>query len=426
MTGRSPPAAFGAASIRQFSDDGSRILERLQGSTLLSSGQVNLIVLDSIAESFGARWDSKRAAVYEHVERALARSSSDSGYFARVSETDFLVVHPDLGEFSAQASCHRAFQEIWEHFLGQTPPPRLTIHRVTDLSGQQITAVPTSLTDALAGEAREVERAARRQAEDRSIVSLSRWSPFIASDGRRLGVSCALEPIFNLKTQSRIGFRIRRTVTDLDRDLRMPSAQPASLGRLDQLRIDMATIAHGLARLKTETSGGPELSLIVPASYVSVSHRQSRQLIAEALEEVRKAVLTGIICEIHGAEHVPQGALLEAVSLLRPWSLLVAAHVREAPTESMKHAGLQAISMSCPEQISGDAEFIAWLKPMLKASKRIARSAMVYGCASPRRLTIAGLLGATHGAAGDQDGGEAPGVVQHARREPRRSSGLGR
>ena len=396
----SPPTTSSAASIRHFSDDGSRILERLEGSTLLDNGQVNLIVLDSIAESFGSRWEAKRAAVYEHVGRVLARSASESGYFARVSETDFLVVHPDLGEFSAQAACHRAFQEIWRHFLGQTQQPNLTVHRVTDLSQQQITAVPTSLTVALAGEAREMSLAACRGVEDRSIISPSRWSPFLASDGRKVGVSCSLEPIYNLKTQSRIGFRIRRKVTDLDREVRLSSAQVAALSRLDLLRIDMATVAHGLARLETETSDSPELSLIVPVSYISVSHQQSRQVIAEALGVVRKAVLTGIICEIRDAEHVPQGALLEAVSLLRPWSLLVAAHVRDAPIESMKHAGLQAISMSCPEHISADAEFIAWLKPMLRASKPIARSVMVYRSGSARRLAIASGLGATHGSMG--------------------------
>jgi hypothetical protein len=396
----SSPTTSGVASIRRFSDDGSRILERLEGSALLNSGQVNLIVLDSIAESFGSRWEAKRVAVYEHVERVLARSAAEAGYFARVSETDFLVVHPDLGEFSAQASCHRAFQEIWKYFLGQTLQPNLTVHRVTDLSQQQITAVPTSLTDALAGEAREMNLAACRGAEDRSIISPSRWSPFVATDGRKVGVSCSLEPIYNLKTQSRIGFRIRRKVTDLDREVRLSSAQVAALSRLDLLRIDMATVAHGLARLETEASDSPELILIVPVSYISVSHQQSRQVIAEALGVVRKAVLAGIICEIRDAEHVPQGALLETVSLLRPWSLLVAAYVREAPTESMKYAGLQAISMSCPEHISGDAEFLGWLKSMLRAGKHIARSVMVYRCGSARRLAIAGVLGATHGSMG--------------------------
>lgn len=69
----------------------------------------------------------------------------------------------------------------------------------------------------------------------------------------------------------------------------------ATIIRANLLRIDMATMARGLTRLESETSEKPELSLIVPLSYISLRHHPSRQAIPGALDKARQAALTGII-----------------------------------------------------------------------------------------------------------------------------------
>jgi hypothetical protein len=388
------------AVVRQFNDDGSQILEHLADSPLLARGLVNLIALDPIAERFGGRWQLKRDAVYEHVERVLMRVSGGSGYCTRVSETDFLVVHPDLGPFGAQALCLRAFHEIWKHFLGEVDRPDLTVHRVTALSKSEITATPIDPSEALAGEAREIKEAARQAPETQSILSPSRWTPFVATVGRRVHVSCNLEPVFNLKSRTRIGFRIRRRVVHLDTGVSLSADEVTKLSRGDMLRIDMATMSIGLGRLGSEEASGSELSLILPLSYVSLAHFPSRTLIAAAFEQARQAVVSGVICEIYDAEGVPHAMLAEVVSIVRPWSLLVAVHLRALPTTNMKDVGLQATSISSPSAMTGDAEFIGWLKAQIRACKRVARSVMVYRCVSERQMAIALTVGASHASLG--------------------------
>jgi hypothetical protein len=252
----------------------------------------------------------------------------------------------------------------------------------------------------LEGEARETETATIRASDEESLLSTSRWSPFVATDGRKVRVSCSLEPVYSLKTQSRIGFRLRRRVIDMKRETALAAVDVAKLSRSDLLRIDMATMSRGLARLEGESSEELELSLIVPLSYISLSHPPSRQTIATALGLVRKATRAGVICEIYDAEDAPQAGLLEVVSILRPWSAVVAAYLRSAPGQNMKDVGLQALSVSCPASANGDAAFVEWLKPWLRVGKRLTRSIMVYRCGSHRRMAIAGGLGATHGSAG--------------------------
>lgn len=392
------PALTSVPTLHSVSDNRSHLFEQLAGSSLLADGLVNLIVLESIADRFGVRWNAKREAVFEHVERVLARITGETGYFARVSETDFLVAHPDLGPFSAQALCLRAFREIWTHFLGEVPHPEFTVHKVTEISKQQITAVPVDPTEALAGEVSEqAAAAAGRSGEAQSILVPSRWTPFVATDGRKIRVSCSLEPVYSLKSRSRIGFRLCRQIIDMGSETRLTAGHVASLSRADLLRIDMATMSYGTALLKSETSEKPELSLIVPLSYVSLSHHPSRQTIAAALAEARRSVLVGYICEIYDAEDVPHASFLEVVSIVRKWSLIVVARLRGMPSASMKNAGLQALSVSCPANVVTDAEFVHWLTPWLRAGKRLASPVMVYRCASVQRMEIAGSLGASHG-----------------------------
>ena len=82
---------------------------------------------------------------------------------------------------------------------------------------------------------------------------------------------------------------------------------------------------------------------------------------------------------------------------MRPQCLLVVGHLSsETPPRSLKDAGLQAVAVSCPKAIGGDAEFIGWLRPWIAAARFVARSVMVYQCATPRRMAIARALNATH------------------------------
>jgi hypothetical protein len=402
-----PRASGHIAVSSRITAGGGFDLARFQDSGALAGGQVNLIALDAVVERLGERWQSRREAIYDMVERVLERKVGPNGYFARVSETDFLVAQPDLGPFGAQASCLRSLGEILKHFLGSAAHHDLRVRRVTDISSTQIIAVPVDPKAAIQGDAQELRQAAadaqaatlRAQAEmDPTLLSPERWSPFIGAHGRKVRVSCRLEPVFELKNNGRIGYRLSRSVIDTATDEPLSKVEVGNLSRADHLRIDMATIARGLARVESSSETEQALSLIIPVSFVTLSHQQGRQMLAQAFARARQAVLRGVLCEVCDIEGVPQVALLTAVSLIRPWSLMVIGHLSDAMPRAdsgMKEAGLQAMSFTCPLNLDGDAEFLGWAREAIRSAQKVSRSTMVYGCTA-RRLAMAGLMGATH------------------------------
>lgn len=395
-------------TIRRLSETARHALEPFQGGEALGQGKVNLIGLDALVEALGARWQSRREQVYDHVERVLARNLGPNGVFVRVSETDFLVSQPDVGLFAAQANCLRTLSDVLKHFLGAVSAKGMSVHRVQTLSNIEIVAVTVSPKEAVEGERREARAAAKASASaaaadaDRNLLSPERWSPFIAGNGRKVRVSCNLEPVFELKGNTRIGYRLNRRVIDVESDEAMSPDAVRNLSRADLLKIDMATIARGLMRLDAASEADQALSLIIPVSYITLSNHNGRNLLASAFNQARQKVLAGVICEVCDIEDVPQGPLLAAVSLIRPSSVFVIGHLfDEAPRAApyMRDAGIQAVSMTCPAHIDGDAEFLGWAKDAIRAANRVSRSAMVYGC-SPKRIALAGLMGASHASVG--------------------------
>jgi hypothetical protein len=372
-------------------------LERL-GRADLDAGRVNLIAIDAIAEAFGPRWSSKTSQVYDQIERVLGRVLPEDGYFVRVSPTDFLVVQPQAAKFTAQALCYRSFQEIWTHFLGKTPHPDGAIHRVTDVSPDSILAVELDPAQALAGEAEEAAIEARERSAELAASPLSpmKWTPFVASNGRRLDVACRLEPVFSVKTKAQMSIRLHRTVVDVDTREALRSEEIAILSRADLFRLDMATLSRGIEQLRVG-SVEPAVSLTLPASYIALCHPPSRLAFTKALVELRALVRTGLIIEIHDLHGAPHSTLAPLLASLRPECLLVVGHLsQEPPPRSLKGVGLQAVSVSCPKGLDGDAAFIGWLRSWIRPARIISRSVLVYRCGTTRRMTLAGAAGATH------------------------------
>jgi hypothetical protein len=386
--------------VRRLVDGATEVLERLSPACV-AAGRVNLIDIDAVAEALGPRWRTGKSKVYDHIEDVLRGALGDDGYFARVSPTDFLVVQPQAGEFAAQALCFRAFEEIWSHLLGAEARPQRAVHKVVDLSAHEITAVEADPAQATAGEARERAEAEaaieRGESPSASPLAPQLWAPFVASNGRRLDVVCRLEPVFSLKSNTRIATRLSRQVMDVGSSRALRSDEITVLNRADLFRIDMATLSHGLKALNDRAAAEPDLSLIVPASYIAMSHPKSRQTFTDALSELRATVQKGFIFELFDIIGAPLARLTEVLAAVRPQCLLVVGHLSwETPPRSLKEAGLQAVAVSCPKGIGGDAEFIGWLRPWIAAARIVARSVMVYQCATPRRMAIARALNATH------------------------------
>ncbi|THD58933.1 hypothetical protein [Phenylobacterium sp.] len=409
----SPSAASGTpgsgalANIpRLLSLDVQEAVERFSDPQLMAAGKLNIISVEAVQKRFGARWALRKDQVLDFTDRVLERGVANQGAYLRVSETDFFVVHPDLGRLAGQAACLRYLREVLNHFLGDSHMAAAGIMQVTSIGKGRLEAAAVDAVQAEAslGEIRSPEPdaasppAAIVNAEAEAAAPVNRWTPFVSTDGRRLRVSATLEPVYELKGFTRIGFRMIRRVVVIATGEDLTPKQVAALSPGDLLRADMATITRGIDRLKAEAGGEQLLSLIVPVSFVSLSSQRGRAEVSVPLREAGGLVKLGVITEILDIDGVPQGVLLAATSMVRPLALLVVGRVA-APSPNviapLAGGGLQALSFECPQGL-GDAEFIGWATAAIGAAKKIAKSVLVFRVGSAQRAGALASLGATH------------------------------
>ncbi|HEX3886658.1 MAG TPA: hypothetical protein VHW05_04105 [Phenylobacterium sp.] len=391
------------ASLEQFSDP-----------QLLADGKVNVISLEAVRERLADRWVFKRDQIYGFTDRVLERGVGDGGVYLRVSDTDFFIVHPDLSRLAGQGACLRYLREVLHHFLGDDEMATASVMQVTQISQGRLETQPIDLRPGRAAQGADApEEAPELVVSSRSFASvggaggpspddnssaLERWTPFVCNDGRELRVSATLEPVYELKGFTRIGFRMIRRVIVVATDEELSQQRIAQLSAADLLRADIATILRGIDRLKASGAAENPLSLIVPLSFVSLSSQRGRALLVQHLKAAGSLVKMGVISEICDIEGVPPGMLLAASSLVRPFTLLVAGRLLNptpAVVRNLTGSGLQALSFECPSGL-GDAEFQGWATGAIGAAKRMAKSVMVYRANSPSRAGALASLGATH------------------------------
>ncbi len=388
--------AQAATDTRRVNVEALASLETFAASPWLATGQICLISLDAIAERLGGRWASRRQSVYDYAERALGRYLGEGGHFLQVSDTDFIVAAPNLRKFAAQLRCFRCLRDILTHFLGEPRPTDLIVREVTTITQDGLeAALVDPIAMAVAAEHEQTQAAEGAAAG----ASVDRWTPFVASNGRRIRVSCVLEPVYELRSYTRIGNHIVRRVLHMDTEVELSASELQTLSRADIERIDCATIARGLDRMRSEQPSDQPLSLIIPVSYISLSTSKTRAALIRLFAEAKEMVKTGIICEVCDIEGVPQGALLAATSLIKPFCVLLVGRLNGSPDRGLRNlrsAGLQAISFDAPGGVLGDAEFQGWARAAIKTARAVAKPVLIYRLGSLRHAGMVGLLGASH------------------------------
>ncbi|HWW11973.1 MAG TPA: hypothetical protein VN018_05610, partial [Brevundimonas sp.] len=311
---------------RFSSEDLDSLLERFQSSGMLDEGRINLIGLDAIAARLGDRWEGRREQVYQHVERTLGKHLESGGFFQRVSPTDYLVVQPELGKFGGQASCMLYLRDLLGHFLGGEVPEALDVLEVTSLHGGRIFAAEIDGAFAL-----DAARTEPRVVPVEATPLPDAWNPFVAADGRTLRVSCILEPVFELKTFTQIGFRIARRVLTMPGGVELNAQGLRNLTTADVERVDLATIARGVSRLRSEQGNAKQPTLLLPVSYTTLASQRGRAPLIARFKEATAGVEKGLVCEICDIEGVPGSALAAVAVLIKPFCLIVVGKLREAP-----------------------------------------------------------------------------------------------
>lgn len=387
----------GAPRLCVVDGDALATLGRLQASHGLANGQANVVALGAIAERLGRRWSARRELVHEHAERALRRSLGEDGFCQRISETDYVVVQPSASRLAAQALCLNAMRETLTHFLGEARMIDLVVHEITRITPEGVFG---ERIDVAAADAGAEPIGADVDADDEGLGSIDQWTPFVASDGRRVRVSCQLEPVIQLKASERIGYRIARRVLAMPSDVPLSAVERRNLARADIERVDFATLARGLDRLKSAAGAVRQPTLIVPVSFTTLSSARARNLIVDFFTAAQATVQHGVIGEVCDIDGVPPSALLAATAVIRPYCLFVVGQLAEAPTTSvraLREAALQGVSIECPSTAAGEAEFIGWSRSLIRAARPAIKSVIAYRLQSMRQAAIAGLLGVTHG-----------------------------
>ncbi len=386
--------------LHAASSDAIAALDQRDTAGALASGKVTMISLDAIAERLGPRWPGKRALVYEHLERDLERAMGTLGFHQRISDTDYLVAQADKSQLAGQIACLHCLRHTLHHFLGEALIKDMRLHTVSRVGAEGVFGAKldvTAVEQALARPAPEQDDTEEGE-DDHEGVTTS-WSPFIASNGARVRVSCALEPVFQLKTSSRIGHRLVRRVVATQGRTTLSAEEVRRLSSFDIERIDFATIERGLDRLKAD-GAARGLSLILPVSFVTLSSARARSTLIDLFKTAKNTVQLGLICEVCDIEGVPPSALLSAISFIRPYSLYVFGHLQETPASVMpwlKGSGLQGLSMECPETVTDDADFFGWAKSTRAAASAAGKAALAYRLPSLRHAAMASFMGATHG-----------------------------
>jgi len=362
----------------------------------------------------------------------LHRQLGDDVVFQRIGEAHYVVVQSGRTRLQAQAMCLRCMREILHHFVGEVRLRDLRLHEVTRVSnneiiGQRVDVGAAGFAEADSGEEPRSFAWPGESGEDRllastrpfaapedapgprsfaprppgppaapSLLPVSQWTPFVASNGRTVKVSCSLEPVIKLADSERIGFRLARQVLGAHGPL--SAHELRNLSRADIARVDCATIARGLERLRAQAGTGKSPTLMVPVSFATLSNQRTRETLVSLLKQAQEEVRLGLVCEICELDGVPPSALLTAVSLIRPFCVRVLAFVadpRAAAVRPLKGMGLAGVSVESPPNL-GDAEFLGWAREVARAVRPVAAALVIYRVQPMQRGALAALAGASH------------------------------
>jgi hypothetical protein len=419
-------------------------LDRLADPSALAAGLVNVIGLDGVAERFGSRWSLRRELVHEHVDRLLDRRLGAEAVFQRIGEVHYVVVQAGRTRLQAQSLCLGCMREILHHFTGEVRTRDLRLHEVTRVSedeivGHRVDVGAPGLAVRPASEEPRSFRPASPAPEDdvypsprsfaptapeagsrsfapvrpdpgsrsfaprspapsaqASLLPVSQWTPFVASNGRPVKVSCSLEPVIKLANSEQIGFRLARRV--LGAEGPMSVYELRNLSRADIARVDYATIARGLERLHADAGQDKSPTLVLPVSFATLSNQRTRETLTSLLLQAREGVRLGVVCEICELDGVPSSSVAAAVTLIAPFCLKVIAFATDpqpAVLKPLKGLGLAGVSVECPLNL-GNAEFIGWARDAAKAVKPVANALVIYGVQPRERGALAALAGASH------------------------------
>jgi hypothetical protein len=365
------------------------ILHQFGGSPLLAAGKLNIVGLDAIAERLGPRWLARRDLVRDHAERVFRQVLGPQALIQRIGETEFVVAQSQTPRLAGQLQCVNCLREILLHVLGEALDADVRVHEVTRVT-----------EDGVFGRRLDVGQVSSAEAAERlgAPHALDGWSPFPTSTGGRIGVSCSLEPVIQLKNGGQIGYRLASRVQHQPGFDAVTHRELQRMSPADIEQIDVATIVKGLDRLRPIAARDKPPALILSVSHGTMLERRGRAMMLCLLREASELVQHGLICELTEVEAAPAAALQDVVAALEPLCLHVVSRLADIRNEDLRHLegiGFGGVSARCPD-ISGDAEFLGYAKQFIRATTAVAKIRLLFQAPDVRRARMAGRLGVSH------------------------------
>lgn len=387
-------AAPSSRTDRVDSADAHAVLERLDGSEALSAGAVNIIGLDAIRDHLGDRWPAKRARVWEHVERDLAKRLSPNDSFFQLDEASFLVAMPTTSKHLAQAACLAILKDVLKFFLGESNMRDVMVRVVSTVAGGEVVSEavdPQSIIENAARAAGAIGDQATPHVEWKPpLAGRTHSMSFMTEQRQKAEVRMGVEGVWNLRRGLVTSFVVERVIAP---HLNHPT---------DVMRADNAVMAYGAELLGEHRHQGGRLTLHLPISYSSAAIRQSRERVLATFSPVKDLLRGTLLFEIVDLDAgVPPSRLMEVVAMIRPFCMGVLARVKPTRTAlaAVRGCGLQGVVLDALDIDRPAAE----MGPMMRAFSEVALAAapnvLVHNLADETLIDLAAKAGMTHASA---------------------------
>jgi hypothetical protein len=400
-------------------------LERIQNSSLATTGAVNMIGLDAIRRKLGDRWPAKRARVWEHVEMELERRLGPADLAVRVDDINYLIALPSSSGFAAQALCLTILQDVLKFFLGEMKAGDISVRQVTEVTGTSIVSAPVDLSKlprpgfaapeapapAPAAAAEAPAEAAPAPAAAEHAGGLveheappKEWKPPLAGRSSIVELAVPKKPPFELELTVEPVWNLRRGLIMsflIDRRGCPDGAEAAELEVTD-----VATFAYAATLLEEQATQGGPVTLHLPVSFVSLATQRTRVRLMQLTESVRESMRAHVLLEICGLDAgVPPSRLIEVVGLVRSLCAGVLGRVRpsKASLAAAKGCGLRGLVVEAPFLGLTQPEPETRLKAFVAAARTISPNLVIHGLPAQTLIDAATAAGFSHASAVAED-----------------------
>jgi len=361
-------------------------LQGLAAAGSLESQNLNMISLEAIRASFGAKWPAKRDIVWNQVERFLRHQFRGDDLVMRLDEVTALIAQPSCSRIAAQTRCAQVGHDLIQFFLGAEASGDVSVHTVEEVNDEGVFGRPLPASQMRAALMSRDPAAWARHATE----PIPRWVRL----GRDLEVVAALAPLLALHAaQPDVGYTVETQTIDKSTGKPLTRDERLTLLSNDMSGLDLKILRAALAtRLKLPQTTVP---LVTPVSHTTLTNSKLRYELFQAVAQLTPIQRQSLIWEIVDLEPgAPQGRLVDLVAMVRPMCRGVICNMplTRATAEKLKQAGA-TISVSVTPNVT-EAALLA-LGPSLSTVLRTIPAVIVHGVPA-QLLPVTASLGVTH------------------------------